>query len=184
MERLFHTFQDRGIKEMRLAHVSTLNAANQFLDGYLPLYNRRVAVPPAQASDLHRPRPAHRELDRIRCLKTTTMPAPGLPHRAPGGTLPDSRYDPDPPWVGGRARGWDDADHAPGSAARRSRDHVLAREGRGSHTGSPLSASGQAEAESSVAPTPATGTENTGDGGEHLNRRFLLWEKEDIYKLG
>ncbi len=85
MERLFHTFQDREIKEMWLAHVSTLNAANQFLDGYLPLYNLCVAVPPAQASDLHRPRPAHRELDRIRCLKTTTMPSPGLPHRAPGG---------------------------------------------------------------------------------------------------
>ncbi|TKS62572.1 MAG: hypothetical protein EWM73_02327 [Nitrospira sp.] len=28
-------------------------------------------MPPAQAADLHRPRPAHRELDRILCLKTT-----------------------------------------------------------------------------------------------------------------
>jgi hypothetical protein len=71
VERLFNTFQDRVIKEMRLADVSTLDAANQFLNGYLPIYNRRFAVQPAQIADLHRPRPAHRELDRILCLKTT-----------------------------------------------------------------------------------------------------------------
>jgi hypothetical protein len=71
VERLFNTFQDRVIKEMRLANVSTLDAANQFLNGYLPIYNRRFAVHPAQIADLHRPRPAHRELDRILCLKTT-----------------------------------------------------------------------------------------------------------------
>jgi transposase-like protein len=71
VERLFKTFQDRVIKELRLADVSTLDAANQFLKGYLPIYNRRFAVPPAQAADLHRPRPASRDLDRILCLKTT-----------------------------------------------------------------------------------------------------------------
>ena len=71
VERLFKTVQDRLVKELRLAGVSTLEAANQFLEGYLPIYNRRFAVPPAQAADLHRPRPAPRELDRILCLKTT-----------------------------------------------------------------------------------------------------------------
>ena len=71
VERLFKTFQDRVIKEMRLADVSTLDAANQFLTGYLPIYNQRFAVQPAQAADLHRPRPTHRELNRILCLKTT-----------------------------------------------------------------------------------------------------------------
>lgn len=71
VERLFKTFQDRVIKEMRLADVATLDAANQFLDGYLPIYNRRFAVQPAQVTDLHRPRLVHRELDRILCLKTT-----------------------------------------------------------------------------------------------------------------
>jgi transposase len=71
VERLFKTVQDRLIKELRLAGVSTLEEANRFLEGYLPIYNRRFAVPPAQAADLHRPRPAHRELDRILCLKTT-----------------------------------------------------------------------------------------------------------------
>jgi hypothetical protein len=71
VERLFKTFQDRVIKELRLADVSRLDAANEFLKGYLPIYNRRFAVPPAQATDLHRPRLAHRALDRILCLKMT-----------------------------------------------------------------------------------------------------------------
>ena len=71
VERLFQTVQDRLVKELRLAGVSTLEAANRFLESYLPIHNRRFAVPPAQAVDLHRPRPASRELDRILCLKTT-----------------------------------------------------------------------------------------------------------------
>lgn len=73
VERLFKTFQDRVIKELRLAKVSTLDAANAFLTGYLPIYNRRFAVPPAQTADLHRPRPARGELDRILCIKTTRV---------------------------------------------------------------------------------------------------------------
>ncbi len=58
------------IKELRLAEVSTLDAANAFLKSYLPIYNRRFAVPPAQAADLHRPRLTRDELDRILCIKT------------------------------------------------------------------------------------------------------------------
>ena len=69
--RLFQTVQDRLVKERRWAGVSTLEAANRFLERALPIHNRRFAVPPAQAVDLHRPRPASRELDRILCLKTT-----------------------------------------------------------------------------------------------------------------
>ena len=71
VERLFKTVQDRLVKELRLAEVSTLEAANRFLKSYLPIYNRRFTVLPAQAADLHRPRPAHRALDRMLCLKTT-----------------------------------------------------------------------------------------------------------------
>ena len=70
IERLFKTFQDRVVKEMRLAGVATIDEANRFLEGYLPIDNRRFAVPPAQAVDLHRPRLARRDLDRILCLKT------------------------------------------------------------------------------------------------------------------
>ena len=73
VERLFRTFQDRRIKELRLAGVATLDVATRFVATSLPIYNRRVAVPPAQAADLHRPRPARRDLDRSLCLKTTRV---------------------------------------------------------------------------------------------------------------
>lgn len=71
VERLFKTAQDRLVKELRLAGITTIEAANRFLVEWLPIYNRRFTVQPAQAADLHRPRPAHRELDRMLCLKTT-----------------------------------------------------------------------------------------------------------------
>jgi len=71
VERLFKTFQDRLIKELRLAGGSTLDEANRFLEDYLPIYNQRFSVQPVQPADLHRPRPASRELDRSLCIKTT-----------------------------------------------------------------------------------------------------------------
>ncbi len=73
VERLFKTFQDRLVKELRLARIATLVAANRFLEDYLSRYNRRFTVPPAQRADLHRPCPARGALDRILCLKTTRV---------------------------------------------------------------------------------------------------------------
>ena len=73
VERLFATFQDRVIKELRLAGIATREAANDFLETYLPGYNQRFTVPPAQAVDLHRPRPSVQVLDRSLCLKTTRV---------------------------------------------------------------------------------------------------------------
>jgi transposase len=71
VERLFKTFQDRVIKELRLAGVATLAEANRFLESYLPIYNQRFAVPPAHPADLHRSKPAGRVLEQSLCLKTT-----------------------------------------------------------------------------------------------------------------
>jgi hypothetical protein len=71
VERLFKTFQDRLVKELRLAGIATMVDANRFVEGYLPIYNRRFAVPPAEAADLHRPTPTDRALSRSLCLKTT-----------------------------------------------------------------------------------------------------------------
>jgi hypothetical protein len=71
VERLFKTLQDRLVKELRLAGIATIKAAHRFVEEWLPLYNQRCTIPPAQATDLHRPGPAHRELDRSLCLKTT-----------------------------------------------------------------------------------------------------------------
>lgn len=71
VERLFKTLQDRLVKDLRLASIVTIEAANQFMETWLPHYNRRFAVQPARAADLHRPSPTARELDRMLCLKTT-----------------------------------------------------------------------------------------------------------------
>lgn len=73
VERLFKTLQDRLVKDLRLADIATIDAANRFLVTWLPGYNRRFTVPPAEAADLHRPSPGARKLDRILCLKTTRV---------------------------------------------------------------------------------------------------------------
>jgi transposase len=70
IERLFGTLQDRLVKEMRLAQVVSLAQANRFLERYLPLYNQRFRVEPAQPADLHRRVPAQLDLDGVLCLKT------------------------------------------------------------------------------------------------------------------
>jgi transposase-like protein len=70
IERLFGTFQDRLIKEMRLANVRNLDEANRFLSGYLPIYNRRFSLKPKEGANLHRPIPAGLHLDDILCIRT------------------------------------------------------------------------------------------------------------------
>jgi transposase len=70
IERLFQTFQDRLVKEMRLGQIRTLEQANAFLDTYLPGYNQRFRVVAAQAADLHRRLGARQDLNSILCLKT------------------------------------------------------------------------------------------------------------------
>jgi len=70
VERLFGTLQDRLVKEMRLRGISSIAEANEFLKGYLPIYNRRFARKAAQADNLHRPIPKGLNLRRILCSKT------------------------------------------------------------------------------------------------------------------
>lgn len=59
IERLFKTFQDRLIKEMRLEGVKTLEEANGFLETYLSIYNRRFDKKPKTQANLHRKPPKH-----------------------------------------------------------------------------------------------------------------------------
>lgn len=53
VERLFQTFQDRLIKEMRLVNVSTIEEGNIFLQSYLPKFNKQFSVEATSTSDLH-----------------------------------------------------------------------------------------------------------------------------------
>jgi hypothetical protein len=55
VERQFGTAQDRLVKGMRLAGVSTLEQANRYLnEEFLPWWNQNLAVVPASAADAHR----------------------------------------------------------------------------------------------------------------------------------
>ena len=54
VERLFQTLQDRMCKALRLAGISTLQAANDWIGGYIAQHNRRFAVQPRQSEDAHR----------------------------------------------------------------------------------------------------------------------------------
>ena len=70
VERLFRTFQDRLIKEMRLKGIKSIKEANKFLKSYLPIYNKRFNVEPIGKTDLHRKIPKHINLDSILSIKT------------------------------------------------------------------------------------------------------------------
>jgi hypothetical protein len=60
IERSFGTAQDRWVKELRLAGVTTCAEANAVLARLLPAHNRRFRKPARQAADAHRPlAPAH-----------------------------------------------------------------------------------------------------------------------------
>jgi transposase len=55
IERLFGTFQDRLVAELRLDSIHTSEAANRWLPEFLKRYNRRFAVPPRIAGTVYRP---------------------------------------------------------------------------------------------------------------------------------
>lgn len=74
VERLFGTLQDRLVKEMRLEGINTPEDGNSFLQEiYIPIFNRRFSVAPAQEEDLHRPLSALdcKNLNRIFSIQST-----------------------------------------------------------------------------------------------------------------
>ncbi len=71
VERGFGTHQDRLVKELRLAGISTMEAANKFLwEVYIPNHNARFAVEPANHTDAHRPLLKVHRLEEILSLRT------------------------------------------------------------------------------------------------------------------
>lgn len=70
VERLFGTFQDRVVKEMRLREIKSIEEGNKFLQYYLPIYNRRFAVKAKENENLHRKVPKGLDLDKVLCIKT------------------------------------------------------------------------------------------------------------------
>lgn len=70
VERENGVLQDRLIKEMRLAGISELDSANEFLEkSFLPALNAKFSRPAARLGDLHRPVTAAMKLDEVLSLE-------------------------------------------------------------------------------------------------------------------
>ena len=68
-ERAFQTLQERLVKELKLAGITSIEAANAFIrEVYLPAHNERFAVAPAQPGSAFTPIPGV-ELDEILCVQ-------------------------------------------------------------------------------------------------------------------
>lgn len=68
MERSFETAQDRLVKGLRVAGVTTLEQANQYLEAeYLPQWKQKFTVAPASADDAHRSVGKDHDLTAILC---------------------------------------------------------------------------------------------------------------------
>jgi hypothetical protein len=65
VERAFGTLQDRLVKELRLAEISSIEAANAWVPGFIATHNARFGGEPANAKDLHRKLTAMDDVDEI-----------------------------------------------------------------------------------------------------------------------
>src|SRR6202030_2708336 len=65
VERAFGTLQDRLVKELRLAGISTIAAANAWLPAFITKHNARFGRDPLNAKDLHRALTSSDDLDEI-----------------------------------------------------------------------------------------------------------------------
>lgn len=70
IERLFKTFQDRLVSELRLENIKTITDANIFLQTkFIPDFNKRFAREPEEPESAFRPLPKEINLDRILSVK-------------------------------------------------------------------------------------------------------------------
>jgi hypothetical protein len=70
IERLFATLQDRLVKEMRLAGIDHIEAANHFLETcFLPEWEQRFTVTPRNSRNAHRPLGREQRLEEILSLR-------------------------------------------------------------------------------------------------------------------
>jgi len=69
IERLWGTFQDRLVSELRLAGASTIEKANTVLQDYLPHHNQKFAVPATEPGSAFRP--LDKDLGEVFCFKYT-----------------------------------------------------------------------------------------------------------------
>lgn len=76
IERLWGTFQDRLVIELRLAGASTPEEAEVVLQTYVPRFNAQFGVPAAQPELAYRPLTPGLDLDTVCCFKYLRRVAP------------------------------------------------------------------------------------------------------------
>jgi transposase len=69
VERKHGVYQDRWVKELRLAGIKDIERANQSLRGFIEKLNARFAVEPRSPADFHRPVPQGMDLKHVFCLE-------------------------------------------------------------------------------------------------------------------
>ena len=69
IERLWGTFQDRLVSELRLAGAQNMAQANQVVADFLPRHNHRFMVPASQPGSAYRPTPPGFIPEEVFCLK-------------------------------------------------------------------------------------------------------------------
>lgn len=77
IERAFQTLQERLLVKLRLAGATNVDEANAVLKQFIPRYNERFAVPPAEAVPAFRPIPPHMRLEHVFCRKEHRKLNPG-----------------------------------------------------------------------------------------------------------
>jgi len=69
VERKHGVYQDRWVKELRLAGINDMESANQSLSGFTEKLNARFAVEPRSPADFHRPVSQGMDLRNVFCLE-------------------------------------------------------------------------------------------------------------------
>lgn len=69
VERKHGVYQDRWVKELRLAGINDIEKANQSLSGFTEKLNARFTVEPRSPADFHRPVPQDMDLRHVFCLE-------------------------------------------------------------------------------------------------------------------
>ena len=67
VERKHEVYQDRWVKELRLAGIQDIEGANQCLCGFIESLNVKFAVEPRSSADFHRPVPQGMDLRTVFC---------------------------------------------------------------------------------------------------------------------
>ena len=76
IERIWGTFQDRLVSEMRLAGATTIEQANNVLWDFLPRFNKQFGVSAAQPGTAYRQLPPMASASMPSCASSTSAPWP------------------------------------------------------------------------------------------------------------